>query len=509
MDKMDTSCLKSIASNDFILFKELISNTPDSHLLEQYLYMTCIYENEPMVRHLLTQQVCPNNVHFHTYPMRSIARIGNIAIAQALFDHGALLELPHSMYTEYYTAPIIEACENDQNDMVKWLISNKANILTQNMTTIDTPLHIACRRKNDSLVEYILSQDNSDLSVLNGEHLPALQYAMKPNRLSTLEILLKYGIARHVRICAHMIFDATHVYNYSQVFEFIKRFIQYGYSINNRAHCEPPLLSYFVRSKNIHFVKYILEHDDTCNLNITSMNDDTPLHVACTYQLIDMVKLLLQYHPDLDVQNSCGDTPLGIACSLGNVPLVHTLLHHGATSHMNPSTLFKSIPYLSVDIMNLLFQYGTNPLQLYEGKTLRQLMETEYESKFSVDLFNVLTDAEYAALSTPETWLSHLMSRIKIDLYTWYTILTPTTKEAFHHTLQDDEIDQRACYTAFHEGEDDALRRYRSGEEVNFSSATIRCIGRAQGARHLRKRYTSYLVYPEKIRKVLRECREF
>ena len=146
-------CLNAISANDFSVFQDLISKMTDTSLIEEYLYFACFYENERMVRHLLQRRVSPNHVHFHTYPLRSIARMGNLPIAKVLVEHGAFLELPSSLYVTYYTPPIIEACEYDRNEMVQWLVSQKADLHTQNHHTRETPLLIACRRYNLSLVE--------------------------------------------------------------------------------------------------------------------------------------------------------------------------------------------------------------------------------------------------------------------------------------------------------------------------------------------------------------------
>jgi len=501
-------CLNAISTNDFPLFQEFISIITDTSLLEKYLYFACFYENERMVRHLLQRRVCPNHVHFNTYPLRSVARMGNLPIAKALMEHGAFLELPNSIYITYYTPPIIEACEHDRTEMVQWLVSQKANLHTQNHHTRETPLLIACRRNNQSLVEYILSMDNSGLPDRNVENQTVLHIVMKRLDFSMLEVLLRHGMAYHTRLCANVLRDAMSMYSYDTLFDLIQLFLHHGFSTNYPIPYGN-ILIYFIKSGKISYVRYILEHD-TCDMNLLSEEENTPLHVACTKSTAEMVELLLSYHPQLDIKDAKGDTPLCIACMKADVSMVRLLLQHGAKDHLeisSTSTLFKSIAFSNLEIVTLLFHYGTSPLQVIEGRTLRQIVDLEYMPFTKKALKNIILDAEEAALSTPQTVARAFFARHELALSTWERVLSSAAKNEFHRLLQDDEMDPLACYTALHDGEDATLKRYRSGEEVCFSPATIRGLGRSYGTRILRKKITSYLVFPLHERHLLKQGR--
>jgi ankyrin repeat protein len=500
-------CLNAISANDFSVFQDLISKMTDTSLIEEYLYFACFYENERMVRHLLQRRVSPNHVHFHTYPLRSIARMGNLPIAKVLVEHGAFLELPSSLYVTYYTPPIIEACEYDRNEMVQWLVSQKADLHTQNHHTRETPLLIACRRYNLSLVDYILSIDNSGLPDMNVENQTVLHMAMKRLNMPMLEVLLRHGMAYHVRLCAHVLRDAMSHHPYDTMFDLVQLFLRHGFSTNYpipHGH----LLIYFIKSGNVAHVRYILEHD-ACDVNLPSV-DETPLHVACSNSTADMVELLLSYQPQLDLQDYKGDTPLCIACMKNDVAMVRLLLHHGAEDHLvigANSTMLKAIVFSRVEIVALFFYYGANPLQVIEGRTLRQIVDVERMPFTKPALKNLLADAEDAARSTPQTVEHAFFTRHEMDFSTWERVLSSAARQAFYHFVRDDEMDPRACYTALHFGEEDTLNKYRSGEEVCFSPAAIRCLGRSYGTRALRKRITSYLVFPSRERHLLQEAR--
>ncbi len=497
--------VKAIATNDVPLFNDTLSLVTDPTVLEEYLYFACIYENEYMVRRLLDQHVCPNHVNYHTFPLRSVARIGNVRVAEALVEYGAWLELPHSLETMYHTPPIIEACDHDRTEMVQWLISKKANLHTRNLHTQETPLLIACRRNNLPLVHFLLqtSPDKSGLLDKDVEKQTVLHIAMKKNNLPLTELLFTYGISTHVRLCCSVLRDALELYTPTQLFGMVKIFIHHGFSPTLKyMH----LLIYYIKSKDESKVKYILEHA-SCDVNATYYGD-TPLHVACRTSA-SMVERLLLYRPKLEVYDAKGDTPLCNACMKGDVSIVRLLLKHGAKGYLNneQSSLLKSVCFGRVDIVVLLFQYGASPLQTFEGATLRQIADSEYVQS-NPSMTKVLTDAENAALSTPLTVESAFFARNMLDVSTWVHLLPHAAHHTFHHLLRDEEMDQRACYTALHHGENETLRRYRAGERVWFSVAPIRCLGRSFATRPLRKSITSYLVYPQHERQLWKHARE-
>ena len=317
-------------------------------------------------------------------------------------------------------------------------------------------------------------------------------------------LLLKYGITNNVLLCCAVLRNYMRGYDYAKLFNLVKLFISYGWSTTSPLS----LLNYFIGSGDVSQVQYILEHDTQCNVNAGSEEGNMPLHIACATSLA-MVTLILRYHPEVDAQNLTGNTPLRIACIKNDISMVRLLLQHGAKSHLDSSdhsTLLTAVCINNIDMVVLFFQHGANPLQTFDGITLRQLVDVEYTSHNHA-LVNLLTEAEEAALSTPRTVAATFFARYVLDVRTWSHVLTPASFHAFHHLLRNDEMDLRACYTALH-GEEETLRKYRAGKEVVFSTAKIRCLGRSYGTRPIRRRITSYLVFPTQERALLKHGRE-
>jgi ankyrin repeat protein len=74
----------------------------------------------------------------------------------------------------------------------------------------------------------------------------------------------------------------------------------------------------------------LLEKDDI-KVNAIMEDGTTPLHIACNYNNIEVVKLLLQQQIDVNLKNTDGDTPLSIAIRQNHTEVIKLLVDAGAT----------------------------------------------------------------------------------------------------------------------------------------------------------------------------------
>ena len=70
--------------------------------------------------------------------------------------------------------------------------------------------------------------------------------------------------------------------------------------------------------------------DKQADVNIQSVEGDTPLYMACVKGNKDIVKMLLGKQADLNIQTIGGVTPLCIACHQGHEEISELLRQHGA-----------------------------------------------------------------------------------------------------------------------------------------------------------------------------------
>ncbi|EAY23382.1 hypothetical protein TVAG_070450 [Trichomonas vaginalis G3] len=86
-----------------------------------------------------------------------------------------------------------------------------------------------------------------------------------------------------------------------------------------------PIIHYAAKLNNLSLIQDII----SCgvDLNMRNVYLDTPLHIACYYNSIDVVKFLLSLNGiDINTQNSYGNTPLHDATSRNNREIVEILL---------------------------------------------------------------------------------------------------------------------------------------------------------------------------------------
>ncbi|KQZ66202.1 MULTISPECIES: ankyrin repeat domain-containing protein [unclassified Lysobacter] len=99
-------------------------------------------------------------------------------------------------------------------------------------------------------------------------------------------------------------------------------------------------------------------------VNCTNLVQDSPLIVACNYQIIDAVQHLIALGADLNWQGEFGFSPLHCAVYRGNSDLVRVLLRAGAdwtiTDHAGetPLELARSCGKLHIADLMVSLGYG-------------------------------------------------------------------------------------------------------------------------------------------------------
>ena len=96
------------------------------------------------------------------------------------------------------------------------------------------------------------------------------------------------------------------------------------------------------------------------NLHQEHYRDTFPLLVACQHGNEDMAKLLLDYRPNVNKQNSTRTSALMVACQLGDKKVVQLLLEHSADADLEDETGHTAIMFASFnghhEIVELLLQ---------------------------------------------------------------------------------------------------------------------------------------------------------
>lgn len=94
-------------------------------------------------------------------------------------------------------------------------------------------------------------------------------------------------------------------------------------------------------------IKYLIESGKIINFQEQDNNGDTILHKACYFDMVDLVKYLIENNlVDIDIQNSLGETILHLYCERLDYSMVKYLVSKGA--NVNIKKLDRKTPMYSV-----------------------------------------------------------------------------------------------------------------------------------------------------------------
>jgi ankyrin repeat protein len=110
------------------------------------------------------------------------------------------------------------------------------------------------------------------------------------------------------------------------------------------------------------------------NPNKKDDEKETPLHLACSYNRVEIASKLLEHGANVNSKSEYGNTPLHNACLVGNTELIEKLLDNGAkrtmTNDMGYDYLHQTCYAGKIDAVRLLVKKGLDPSNKdFSGKT--------------------------------------------------------------------------------------------------------------------------------------------
>ena len=176
-----------------------------------------------------------------------------------------------------------------------------------------------------------------------------------------------------------------------------------------------------IKQKNILEIKKYIHEGADINAIYDEKEGVTPLHIACTMEFVEAVKLLIQHHANLNIQDYRDETPLYKAAEKNNVEIVTLLLESGAEVNTKdyygkPKTplersICHGISSQTIFIVELLLKYGASVDTPFHGETLLQkylswIFESrKYQTSMSYESSNYVKFVEllikYGAVLNP------------------------------------------------------------------------------------------------------------
>ena len=342
--------------NDFPLAKVLIENKANVNLMDNYgyypLHYAVINNNLELINYLIDSNANVNCIDksSNKTPLFYAIDNENMGTINLLIKKGANLQLKDAtgknalMYAtsksknkvmdlllksnqkanyedEVGVTPIILAVQSNNLNSVKLLAKRGANvnlILPGNLT----PLRLALQKNHFEIAEYlvmcgakvIIEKDNDAIFLsLQKFNISLFETLFKLNKNvlsnaylnSLIEICLTSSNLKEIKfICNNsdielqneLLFKAIENYSTLELFDYFKK-KNLNFESTYKNHT---LLTYAVTYENATIIKYFLENEKF-NINKKNLLQDTPIILACKINSPEMVKLLLNYSPDITI----------------------------------------------------------------------------------------------------------------------------------------------------------------------------------------------------------------
>ena len=190
-------------------------------------------------------------------------------------------------------------------------------------------LYIPIKFGYDDILELLLKENSQNIGVsivdIKDKNMKIpLHYAILLKNINAVKLLMKYG--SNPNMIDKNGYNALHFATYSRSLEICK-----------------------------HVVKTI------GNINARCITGETPLHIACNLQLTDIVRLLIEYNANVDLQDYSNEvSPLHYSVHLNNTELVGLLLKHGAHPNIQDVVGNTALHYAILDNAFEIFMMLTN-----------------------------------------------------------------------------------------------------------------------------------------------------
>ncbi len=305
---------------------------------------------------------------YNITPLLVSCASGNVAIAQKLLDHGALIDF-ESAFHPLSSCPLAMAAFLGKRNMVEFLLSKNAKVTTGSLTPLaraqigsdqstkhdeiismlfshgaeeraldqlekNEGLLLACSKDLKESVKVLLSQGAS-LDCRDKFGRTPLLVAAFSGRIGVVEYLLSLGA--DVMAKSNKGHDALEYALIDGNEKMLQVLLKYGVDINRNNHwLQTPLTRVLGFNKvKIEFITFLL--DAKAEVNLPDAKCMLPL-VRCIKakkleERIKRVKLLIAYGADVNKRDNNQLTPLMHSVIRGRSTLANLLIKHGANIH--------------------------------------------------------------------------------------------------------------------------------------------------------------------------------
>ena len=387
------------------IIKTLIDHTVQDDkgtIGDQLLKIALNYEKDEVILYIITKLKCDPNIkgrYYHRSPLHVACEKGNLSLVRTLIhDYHADLNDKDS----YDKTPFIKALENERDEVMLVLISEFRYDPTNIKGIYGSPLHVACKKGNLSLVRTLIHDYHADLNDKDSYDKTPFIKALENERDEVMLVLIsefRYDPTNIKGIYGSPLHVACMKGNLSLVRTLIR---DYHADLNDEdIFGNTPITLAIENERNEVMLVLISEFATNIKGKI-----GVSLNVACKKGNLSLVRTLIcDYHADINHKDSNGKTPftwalenerdevmlvlisefgcdptnikgrncvspLHVACKKGNLGLVRTLIHdyHADlndkdSSGKTPFTL--ALEYERDEVMLVLIsEFGCDPTNI-------------------------------------------------------------------------------------------------------------------------------------------------
>jgi ankyrin repeat protein len=276
-------------------FREHMSVTRPTVPAATPLYYATLCGFRSVVEHLLVTdsgKINSRGGYYYTCLHAGLAK-GNVDIALLLLDHGADVNSPD----ELLQCPLHVASESGRHDHVELLLEHHADVNVRDNKG-STPLYLASGRGELEIVQALLLHD-ADADCRNNDGMTPLHAASKSGSLAIVQELLRHGAdidARDDRLWTML--HAASSFGHLNVVEFL---IEWGAAVDMKTWEGVTALHFACGSDgSVEVARFLIDHG--ADSNSQGNEGNTPFHIASFYGHLDIIRLLLDFIPDIDVR---------------------------------------------------------------------------------------------------------------------------------------------------------------------------------------------------------------
>ena len=349
---MDSLLAKAVEYRNIDLAKYFLEKGVDPNPLGA-LDAAVRINRKDLVNLLLKYHAAPNVYYDCCVPLVTATFWGYKNIVKILLDHGADVNIKDRSGW----SPLPQAIARKHFDIAKILIERGADINIQDQDN-NTPLILATMEGNIKIVNLLLKK-GANTDIKNTQMNTALHYASINGNIEIVQKLLSYNASVDVRNT-----DGNTPLGLAS---------SYGHHVIVRLllkKCTTPdwcsireyfIFLYVISEGYIEVFKALLEHEpNLCNANVEEERA-TALMLALASENIEIVKILLQYNPDLEIQTTNGETALHLAVELGDLEIVEMLVRKGANIYTTNKDGISPLSFArcnNLKVMQILLKYG-------------------------------------------------------------------------------------------------------------------------------------------------------